>query len=104
MRDAWRAKLEGPESPESLQYLTDILYQMHGRSGVGMSGLAPLSYDTIARWCELHETRLSSLEVNALVMLDSVLLSAQAERTNKTTPSPPAESASAEEMRRARRK
>lgn len=41
-----------------------------------MSGLAPLSYGTLAEWMRVNETELTSLEVNALMYLDGILLAA----------------------------
>lgn len=70
-----KAKLEGPEFPESLDYLHGWLHELHGRSGVGVSGLAPMTYETIAAWSALTGQQPDALDVNALLRLDSVLLS-----------------------------
>lgn len=68
------AKLEGPDRPECLDYLFGWLYELHGRSGVGMNGFAPLSYSTIDSWAKLTGNRPTQLDVQALIELDSVLL------------------------------
>jgi len=68
-------QLEGPEFPDALAYLHDWLYELHGRSGVGMNGLAPLSYATIAAWSALTGNVPNTLEVRALFVLDASLLS-----------------------------
>ena len=70
-----RALLIGPECPESLDYLKAWAYALHGRSGVGMNGAAPLSYGTIADWSRLTGHMPSPEDVDALLVLDSVLLS-----------------------------
>ena len=44
-----------------------------GRSGVGLGGLSPLSYDTIDAWARLNGLWPSPLEVDALIMLDSAM-------------------------------
>lgn len=66
--------LQGPECPEWLEYLKDWLYELHGRSGVGMNGYAPLSYATIAGWSQLTGRDPSIGDVEALLLLDSILL------------------------------
>jgi hypothetical protein len=51
-----------------------MLYELHGRSGVGMSGPAPLSYSTIADWSRLKGVVILPEEIDALLLLDSVML------------------------------
>lgn len=68
------AKLRGPEMPESVAYLWLWILELHGRSGATMSGLAPLSYETIAHWSTLTGRNPDPLEVRALIDLDSVLM------------------------------
>jgi hypothetical protein len=72
--------LQGPEYPDALDYLLDWLYQVHGRSGIGMNGFAPLSYGTVADWARLRGHTPSSADVEGLMRLDAVLLSAGAEK------------------------
>ena len=69
------AALRGPEFPEELEYLWGWVMELHGRSGVGMAGLAPLTYSTIAAWSELTGAEPGPLDVEALMALDAVLLS-----------------------------
>jgi hypothetical protein len=68
------AALEGPECPDAVSYLRDWLHELHGRSGVGMSGLAPLTYGAIADWARLTGRRPHPYEVRALLTLDAVML------------------------------
>ncbi len=67
-------QLEGPPFPEELRYLYEWGIELHGRSGVTMSGLAPLTYTTIDAWCRLTEIALEPREVQALMILDSAML------------------------------
>jgi hypothetical protein len=68
------AKLQGSEYPDCIEYMRDWLSELHGRSGVGMSGFNPLTYSTIAHWSRLTETRVESDEVRALILLDAIML------------------------------
>lgn len=66
--------LEGPEYPETAEYLREMLFELHGRSGVGMSGLAPLSYSTIVDWMRLKGVVVAPEEIDALLLLDSAMI------------------------------
>ena len=70
--DALR-RLEGPDFPDSLEYLWLWALELHGRSGVGMAGLAPLTYTTVRDWSLLTGNRPDPIEVSALMQLDSAL-------------------------------
>ena len=59
--------------PESLTYLRSWAYTLHGRSGVGMQGYAPLTYGTIADWSRLMGIDPLPHEVDALMQLDAIL-------------------------------
>ncbi len=72
------AALEGPESPAELDYLHGWLLELHGRSGVGMGGMNPLSYGTIAEWSRVSAIVPEPHEVEALFYLDAVMLSPDA--------------------------
>lgn len=67
------AALDGPECPESLEYLLGWTYQLYGRSGVGMDGVAPLSYATVAEWARLMGVTVRPTEIEALMLLDAVM-------------------------------
>ena len=68
-----RAKLEAPEFPEELAYMWDWTTELHGRSGVNMAGLNPLSYGTIDAWGRLTDRVLTPHEVEGLILLDAAL-------------------------------
>ncbi len=86
---AYYAKqLHGPETPRALAYLREWLYQLVGRSGVGMSGANPLSYGTIADWSRLTGNRPTPDEVEALLYLDAVLRGEQRDAAEKAKPIP----------------
>jgi len=48
-------------------------YELSGRSGIGLAGIAPLSYPVVEAWARLSDVRLEPHEVRALVMLDDAL-------------------------------
>lgn len=73
-----------------LEYLVGWAYALHGRSGVGMAGVAPLGYTTIEAWSRLTGTQLEPYEVNALIALDAVLCSPETGE-EETVEEPPAE-------------
>ena len=77
MREKAAAILQGPELPESVGYLRDWLYQLHGTSGVAMDGAAPLSWSTIRDWASFVgiDPPPTEDEVSALRMLDALLRS-----------------------------
>ena len=45
-----RAALEGPGPPDALRYLLEWSDDLYGRSGVGLNGLAPLTWETLDAW------------------------------------------------------
>ena len=47
--------------------------ELHGRSGVNMAGLNPLSYTTLMDWATLTDVDPDPLEVEALMALDAAL-------------------------------
>lgn len=69
-----QSMLIGPPLPDTLAYLWNWALELHGRSGVGMHGLNPLTYTTIADWARLTRRHPGPLEVEALIRLDAVLL------------------------------
>ena len=58
--------------PEALEYLSDWLTELHGRSGVGMGGVVPLTYDTVYHWAVLTGRWPRPYEVAALLTLDAI--------------------------------
>lgn len=68
------AALQRPEHPPELDYLYDWFLELHGHSGVTMAGLAPLSWGTLADWSRETGHRLTSVERDALFLLDAVML------------------------------
>lgn len=67
------AYLQGPDCPVSLAYLVPWVMALHGRSGVGMNGAAPLTYSTVVDWAQLTGNLPNPFEVDTLMTLDSVL-------------------------------
>lgn len=67
------ALLEGPPFPESLRYLYGWLHELHGRSGVSMSGIAPLSWSTLDAWARATGTLVHPHEARALMTLDAIM-------------------------------
>ena len=78
--------LRGPEVPESLRHIREWLYQLYGRSGASMDGAAPLSHEELRAFCEFYELRPTPDEVEALMMLDTVLRTASRENAPKAAP------------------
>jgi hypothetical protein len=89
-----RRKLEGPDFPEHMAHLWEWVRDLHGRSGVGMAGLAPLSHQEIEAWQRLTGIVLEPLEVEALIALDGALSGAkihdegEAEDVTASAPTP----------------
>lgn len=85
-KPASRAKAEkallGPEYPDSVGYLESIARRLHGRSGASMNGLAPVSEQTIDGYCQREGIALSSLEIDAVILLDAVMLHPEAFRSD----------------------
>jgi hypothetical protein len=75
--------------PESVAYLREWFFEVHGRSGVSMAGAAPLSYDTIHAWVRAMDIRPAPTddEIAALMMLDSAYT--MASQPAHTPPPPP---------------
>lgn len=94
MRAQANERLNGPDAPESLGYLHELLGQLHGRSGAGMNGLAPLTFETIESFCRLKDVQLNAFEIDALLLLDTILLYPEAIASDdadevRPTPMPP---------------
>lgn len=67
------AKLEPPDYPESLEYLRDWARELVGRSGVGMDGAAPLSWECLRAWSDVTGNRFTAEEASALMLLDGAM-------------------------------
>lgn len=88
--EAALARLTAPEYPDCVQYLWDWVMELHGRSGVGMSGPAPLSYEAIEAWSRLRGTSPTAQEVLALISLDRALMAGgEAEKKSEPEAEPP---------------
>lgn len=72
--DSLRILEGGPECPEPLEYLRDWLYAVHARSGVGMSGFAPLSWPAYDAWARHWGVTPDRAEEDALFLLDGIML------------------------------
>ena len=60
--------------PEEVKYLVQWAEHLRGRSGLGFSGVAPLSFTTIKDWAELMQIgTLHPLEIDALLSLDAAM-------------------------------
>lgn len=70
----------------AFDYLIDWVYELFGRSGVGFSGPAPLTYSSIEAWSRLTGTVVSPLEVEALLILDSVMIASTDVEPDKEDP------------------
>ena len=69
------AALAGPEYPDAVEYLHGLLWQVHGRSGASMNGLAPLSWGTLRDFRDFTGVRITGDDARALMRLDAILLS-----------------------------
>ncbi len=74
-----RRALQGREYPEDVRYLDMWRMELHGRSGVGMSGPAPLSYSTITAWSALTGNEPTPDDVRALLRLDAAMFATEIE-------------------------
>jgi hypothetical protein len=66
------ALLDGPPVPSAFNYLLGWSLELHGRSGVGMDGYAPLSFASVESWARLTGRTIEPHEVHALLSLDEV--------------------------------
>jgi hypothetical protein len=62
-----------------VRYLVEWAFALYGRSGLGFSGAAPLSYQEVGEWSRLTDTPLESWEVEGLMALDAAIRDAQAD-------------------------
>jgi hypothetical protein len=67
-------RLEPPEYPSAFEYLREWLFQLHGRSGVGMNGFVPLTWTTLRHWRAETGTIVRPAEARALMRFDAILL------------------------------
>lgn len=71
--DALQALTE-PPFPDDLAYLYAWAKALHGRSGVMMGGVLPLSHREIVAWTVLTGHRPTPLDVEGLLALDAVMI------------------------------
>lgn len=76
--------LTAPDYPDCVQYLWTWVIELHGHSGVGMNGLAPLTYESIMSWAVLKGVQPTPYEVEALLSLDATLRAGKEEKTDET--------------------
>lgn len=65
-----RTDLDGPPAPLALDYLLAWSWELYGRSGVSMDGLATLTFTTIRDWAILTDRDVEPHEVQALLLID----------------------------------
>jgi hypothetical protein len=63
-------ELQGPPLPPCVAYLYEWAMGLFGRSGIGMEGVAPLTFTTIESWARLTDRNLEPHEVEALLEID----------------------------------
>lgn len=80
--------LHAPAFPEELSYLYEWALALHGRSGVGMSGVSPLSPTVIESWSRMTHHQPNALEFEALLTLDAVLCHPEPPKERKTAEAP----------------
>lgn len=78
--------LQGPEYPDEVQYLDTWRMELHGRSGVGMNGPAPLSYATIRDWSHLTGNEVTADDVRALLRLDTAMFATEIDTAVEEAP------------------
>ncbi len=65
---------DGPECPPSMRYFLELLGRLHGRSGVTMNGVAPLSWPTLDAMTRLTGIEIDGEDIDALFLADAVML------------------------------
>lgn len=68
-----REFLRGPTYPIAVEYLHRWLYELYGRSGATMDGVAPLAWSTVTHWAKWTGRRPEAWEIEVLVDLDGIL-------------------------------
>lgn len=63
-----------PPLPDTVSYLWDWAMELHGKSGVSQVGFNPLTYETITHWAHWKGESPEPYEIEALFMLDAILL------------------------------
>ena len=77
---AIRELAKEPDCPEAITYLVEWSFDLYGRSGVGLEGVAPLSNTELVHWSFLRGVRLEPYEVEALMTFDRILRNPEKER------------------------
>ena len=65
--------LHAPSKPPELDHLYRLAHVLRGRSGIGMSGFAPLSPVVLESHCRLTHWTLHPEEVEAMYAIDTAL-------------------------------
>jgi len=82
-RESFRQQLDGPECPHEAKYLLGWTFKLHGRSGLGMTGYAPLTEETLYRWSQRAGLAdLTDEEAEMMFLLDKVLCGFDASKYN----------------------
>lgn len=71
--------LDGPDMPLELAYLWGWFMELHACRGSNGFGPNPISYSDIAAWAGLAGVAIRAPELQCLVILDRLWLTAQAE-------------------------
>lgn len=79
------ADLTPPDYPEHLAYLLGWSQELVGRSGVGMSGFAPLSWSELQAWARLTDRTPSPEECDALMALDAAFRNQEEPTSNEAS-------------------
>jgi len=66
--------LDGPDFPLLMSHVWSAFIAISNGRSMGFSGPSPISYQDIKTWKELTDTPLSSWEIRAIKMVDSVFI------------------------------
>lgn len=66
--------LDGPDFPLLMSHVWSAFIALSNGRSMGFSGPNPISYQDIKTWKELTDTPLSSWEIQAIKMVDSVFI------------------------------
>ena len=78
-----RKMLQGPKLPDGFAYLWRWAGELYGRSGVGMSGAAPLNPLVIEGWARGVGETVTPREFRALMRIDTALRGTVSKKKDK---------------------